>query len=290
VQVHLVDGTFELFRAFFSAPSRTNSSGREVGASVGWCYSLLRLLRSSNVSHVAVAFDHVIESFRNEMFAGYKTGEGIEPALWQQAELVERVTTAMGVVCWPMVDFEADDSLATGAARFSSLPEVEKVVIASPDKDLTQCLVHPKVITWDRIRDTTLDVEGVKSKFGILPESIPDYLALVGDTADGIPGIPRWGKKGASVVLERYVHLEDIPRDASLWDVDVRGKPTLAANLFSQWDEALLYRKLATLRSDVPLAESLEDLRYRGASRTALTELVQELSEPELLERVEYAD
>lgn len=290
VQVHLVDGTFELFRAFYSAPSRRNAAGREVGASLGWFRSLSRLLQSEGVTHVAVAFDHTIESFRNQLFPGYKTGDGIDPELWQQAELVERVTRALGVVCWPMVEFEADDALATAAFAFADSPEVDRVVIASPDKDLTQCTVHPKVITWDRIRNTTLDARGVEAKFGIRPESIPDYLALVGDPQDGIPGVPRWGKKAASQVLARYVHLERIPRNPAGWEVDVRGKPALAENLFGDWDAVLLYRTLATLRRDVPLREGLPELRHHGASPGALAELVTELAEPDLLQRVLYAD
>jgi 5'-3' exonuclease len=290
VQVHLVDGTFELFRAFYSAPPRKNADGREVGAALGWFRSLSRLLQGDGATHVAVAFDHVIESFRNRLFAGYKTGAGIDPVLWQQAQLVERVTRALGVVCWPMVEFEADDALCTAAFRFADLAEVERVVIASPDKDLTQCTVHPKIVTWDRIRNTTLDAQGVEAKFGVRPASIPDYLALVGDPQDGIPGVPRWGKKAASLILARYVHLERIPRDAAAWDVPVRGKLGLAENLFADWDAVLLYRTLATLRQDVPLAEELGQLEYRGASRTALTELVRELAEPDLLQRAVYAD
>jgi 5'-3' exonuclease len=290
VQVTLVDGTFELFRAFYSAPAQKNAAGREIGATLGWFRSLAALVKRPASTHVAVAFDHVIESFRNTLFAGYKTGEGIEPALWQQAPLVEQVTRALGVVCWPMVEFEADDALATAAARFALLPEVSRVVIASPDKDLAQCAVSPKVVLWDRIRDTITDADGVVSKFGVAPQSIPDYLALVGDTADGIPGIPRWGKKGAATVLARYQHLEAIPRDVARWDVDVRGKAALAEQLFAAWDSALLYRTLATLRCDVPLTETLEAVRYRGASRHEMSELLRELQEPELEQRVTYAE
>jgi 5'-3' exonuclease len=290
VQVHLIDGTFELFRAFYSAPSRKNRRGREVAAASAWFRSLARLVSTTDVTHVAVAFDHTIESFRNELFAGYKTGDGIDPALWQQAGLVEDVTRALGVTCWPMVEFEADDALATAALRFADEAAVERVVIASPDKDLTQCTVHPKVITWDRIRDTTLDARGVEEKFGVRPSSIPDYLALVGDPQDGIPGVPRWGKKAASSVLARYLHLESIPKDAESWDVAVRGKPALGEQLFADFDSVLLYRTLATLRRDVPLPESLDALRYHGASRAAVSELGEELDDPELEQRVSYAD
>jgi 5'-3' exonuclease len=206
------------------------------------------------------------------------------------AELVERTTRALGVVCWPMVEFEADDALATAAFRFADHDDVERVVIASPDKDLTQCTVHPRVVTWDRIRDTTYDARAVEAKFGVRPQSIPDYLALVGDPQDGIPGVARWGKKAAASVLARYLHLERIPRDPSQWNVDVRGKPALAENLFADLEAVLLYRTLATLRRDVPLAEALDDLRHQGASRAALSELVEELEEPELEQRVVYAD
>jgi 5'-3' exonuclease len=284
VKLHLVDGTFELFRAFYSAPSRRNADGQEVGATLGILRSYSSLLSVPGVTHVAVAYDHVIESFRNQLFPGYKTGDGIEPALWSQAGLVEEAASALGLVMWPMVEFEADDAMATAAYRWRDA--VEQVVLCSPDKDLAQCLTSDNVVTWDRIRDRTLDRAGVPEKFGVAPESIPDYLALVGDTADGIPGIPRWGAKSAGAVLSHYKHLEAIPAEASQWAIKVRGAEALADNLKLQLDQAKLYRTLATLRFDVPLAESLEDLTFRGVDGPALTLLCVKLGEPDLAERL----
>jgi 5'-3' exonuclease len=284
VKLYLVDGTFELFRAFYSAPSRRNGSGQEVGATLGILRSYSTLLGTPGVTHVAVAYDHVIESFRNRLFPGYKTGDGIEPALWSQAGLVEEAATALGLVMWPMVEFEADDALATAAERWRDA--VEQVVLCSPDKDLAQCLTSDNVVAWDRIRDRTLDRAGVPEKFGVSPESIPDYLALVGDTADGIPGIPRWGAKSAGAVLAHYKHLEAIPAEASQWGIKVRGAEALADNLKMQIEQAKLYRTLATLRFDVPLTETLADLVFRGVDAPALTLLCVKLGEPELAERL----
>lgn len=290
VQIHLVDGTFELFRAFYGAPSAKAPDGREVGATRGVLRSCLRLLRQPEVTHVAWAFDHVIESFRNDLFAGYKTGEGIEPALYAQFELAESACRALGVVVWPMIEFEADDALATACARFRVLPEVERVVICSPDKDLAQCAIDDSVVLWDRVRDKRLDRQGVVEKFGVLPESIPDYLALVGDTADGIPGIPRWGAKAASTLLRRYKHLEQIPKDSVVWDVAVRGAQALSFNLRQQFDAALLYRRLATLRTDVPLTEDLSALAHRGIDWVKLEALCAELGDEAFLERLRKSD
>ena len=216
------------------------------------------------MTHVAVAFDHVIESFRNDLFAGYKTGEGVPADLLAQFHPAEDAARALGIVVWPMVDFEADDALATGAHRYAALPEVEQVVICSPDKDLAQCVRGARVVTLDRMRRRLFDEEGVKEKFGVAPASIPDWLALVGDDADGIPGVPRWGAKSAAVLLARYRSLEDIPDEEDEWDVPVRGAAALAASLRAHREEARLYRTLATLRTDVPLPEDLEALRYRG--------------------------
>ncbi len=290
MKVHLIDGTFELFRAFYGAPSARTPDGTEVGATRALLRSFQSLLRRPEVTHVACAFDHVIESFRNQLFPGYKTGEGIDPALWSQSELVERATAALGIVVWPMVEFEADDALATAAVRFAQMDEVTEVVLCSPDKDLTQCIINDKIVTWDRIRDRRLNRTGVVEKFGVQPESIPDYLALVGDSADGIPGIARWGAKGASTVLARYGHIEQIPKHAKDWDVKVRGAMTLADNLAAQYDDALLYRTLATLRTDVPLTQGLEELRYRGAIREQLSALCAEIGDDDLLARVDFAD
>lgn len=277
MRLHLVDGTYELFRAYFGAPPRRAPDGREVGATVGLAQSLLSLLREPGVSHVAVAFDHVVESFRNAIFDGYKTGEGIEAELRDQFELAEEVVRELGVVVWSMVEFEADDALAAAAARWRDDPQVEQVVLCSPDKDLAQCVVEKKVVTFDRRRGITLDAAGVEEKFGVSPRSIPDYLGLVGDSADGIPGIPRWGAKSAAAVLARYGRIEDIPAEAADWDIKVRGAATLAANLAERRDAAQLYRRLAVLRTDVPLAEELGDLEWRGASRTAVAALAERL-------------
>jgi 5'-3' exonuclease len=286
VQVHLIDGTFELFRAYFAVPKSQNGAGVEVGAARGLLRSFAALVGSGEVTHVACAFDHVIESFRNELFDGYKTGDGIDPDLYSQFGLAERVTRALGIVTWPMIDFEADDAIATACARFVSEPEVTRVVIASPDKDLTQCVLGEKVVCWDRLRNTRLDAAGVVTKFGVAAESIPDYLALVGDTADGIPGIPRWGAKSASSVLAQYRHLENIPSDVGAWSVKVRGAEALSQSLEAMREQSLLYRRLATLRCDVPLLETLDDLRWRGAPEAELTALCEELGETGVVERL----
>lgn len=267
-RVHLIDGTYELFRSFFGAPAAT-VGGREVGAARGMVRSFAALLRSGVVSHGAVAFDHVIESFRNDLFAGYKTGEGLEPALAGQFGLAEEVSAALGLVVWPMIEFEADDALAAAAVRLADDPAVTQVIIASPDKDLCQVVRGDRVITWDRLRDRTFDEAGVRERLGVPPTSVPDLLALVGDEADGIPGLPRWGAKSAATVLGRYPRLEDIPVDGP-WDVAVRGAAALMASLRAQRDDALLYRRLATLRTDVPIDASLATLAWRGPDRPAL--------------------
>ncbi|HHH29954.1 MAG TPA: flap endonuclease [Polyangiaceae bacterium] len=273
MQVHLIDGTYELFRMFYGAPSSVNPAGREVGAVEALLNSFSMLVRNDDVTHVAVAFDHVIESFRNELFDGYKTGEGIDPQLSGQFHLAEDACRALGLVVWPMVEFEADDALATAAARFHADPRVDRVVIGSPDKDLCQCVRGKEVITWDRRRQKVFDEAGVLEKHGVPPASIPDFLALVGAAADGIPGIPRWGAKGTALVLRRYGSLENIPLDHERWDIKVRGGATLAKNLSHQLDDARLYKQLATLREDVPLAEELDALEYRGADREAFAKL-----------------
>ncbi|HET6415144.1 MAG TPA: 5'-3' exonuclease H3TH domain-containing protein [Polyangiales bacterium] len=286
MRVHLVDGTYELFRAWFGAPEASSPAGREVGATRGFLRSLAAMLRTGEVTHVACAFDQTVESFRNELFEGYKTGEGLEPDLLSQFTLAERASQALGIVTWPMVEFEADDALASGAAKFRGAPGVEQVLICSPDKDLTQCVDGTKVVTLDRRRQIVLDEDGVREKFGVSPESIPDYLALVGDAADGIPGIPRWGAKSAARVLAKWRHIEDIPEDHELWGVEVRGAATLAKNLGTRRQDALLYRRLATLRTDVPIDESLNELRWRGPERSALEALCEEIGERTLLDRI----
>jgi len=285
VKVHLVDGTYELFRAYFGVPP-AHAAGRPVGAVRGLLATLASLLRERDVSHVAVAFDTEIESFRNQMFDGYKTGEGIEPDLLAQFELAERAIAALGVVVWSMVEFEADDGLATGAARFQDAPGVEQVIICSPDKDLSQCVIESRVICRDRRKGVDRNEADVLERFGVPPASIPDWLGLVGDSADGIPGIPGWGAKSTATVLGHYRTIEAIPDSAAEWPMKVRGRDRLAASLAGRREEADLYRRLATLRRDVPLAEGLDDLRWRGPRRADLEALCREIGAEEILERV----
>ena len=284
MRVHLVDGTYELFRAWFGAPPERAPSGQEVGAARSLARQLLRHVRDEGITHVGVAFDHVIESFRNELFDGYKTGEGLDPALLGQFELAEDVTRALGFVTWPMVEFEADDALATAAARFGSDPRVAQVRLLTPDKDLAQCVTSTRVVTvW---KERLLDEEGVRARFGVAPASIPDYLALVGDAADGIPGLPGFGERSAAVLLAEYRHLERIPADPREWRVALRGAARLGATLAERAADARLYRTLATLRTDVPLAEDLAALEWHGANRGALAEVCERLGDSELMERV----
>jgi len=284
VIVHVIDGTYELYRAHFGAPSASARDGREVGATRGLMRSLLVLLGEPDVTHVGCAFDHVIESFRNQLFAGYKTGEGIEPALYAQFPLAEEACRALGVVTWPMIDFEADDALATMAARGAADAAVTQVVICSPDKDLTQCVEGQRVVCRDRMRNRLFDVAGVEERLGVAPASVPDYLALVGDSADGIPGVPRWGAKSAAAVLAHHAHLEQIPDDAARWGVKVRGASALAQSLAGAREEARLYRTLATLRRDAPLEETPEALRWRGPDEAALRALALELNDERIVE------
>jgi 5'-3' exonuclease len=286
VRLHLVDGTYELFRSYFGAPKALNARGMEVGATRGILRSLYALLREDGVSHVACAFDHVVESFRNTLYPGYKTSEGVPADLLAQFPLVERAAHALGVVVWPMVEFEADDALATAAARWADDAQVEQVLICTPDKDLAQCVRGSKVVCFDRLRRVVRDEAGVVAKFGVPPASIPDWLALVGDSADGFPGVPRWGEKAAAALLARYGHVEDIPRDERQWNITVRGAAALAKSLREHEEEVVLYRTLATLRTDAPLSETLDDLRWRGARRAALMDLCREMDDLGFVERV----
>jgi 5'-3' exonuclease len=286
LNVHLVDGTYELFRAHFGAPSATAKDGREVGAVRGLCRSLAALLREEGVTHVAVAFDHVIESFRNGLFPGYKTSAGVPAALLSQFALAEEAARALGLVVWPMVELEADDALASAAARFADRPGVERVLLCTPDKDLAQCVRGRKVVGFDRMRRRLLDEDGVRQKFGVAPHSIPDWLALVGDAADGIPGVPRWGERSASALLSRYGRLEAIPDAEEGWEVAVRGAAALCESLRRHRQEAELYRTLATLRTDAPLAEDLEGLRWRGVDGDRLAALEAALGASELAGRL----
>jgi 5'-3' exonuclease len=286
MRIHLVDGTYELFRQYYGAPPSTSPDGRAVGATLGLLRTLLSLLAEGGVSHVACAFDHVIRSFRNDLFPGYKTEEGVPEELLAQFPLAERATFALGVTVWPMVAFEADDALATAALRWAEADGVEQVVICSPDKDLAQCVRGSRIVCLDRRRRLLLDEAGVQQKFGVPPAAIPDWLALVGDSADGIPGIPGWGAKTSSALLARYGHIEAIPDDAGAWDVPVRGAAALASSLRERRPEAALYKTLATLRTDVPLEEDLPDLAWIGARRDALDQLCLECGDAEIPGRV----
>ena len=276
MEVYLIDGTYELFRAYFALPALESPNGQPVGAVRGLVQSLLRLMRDNEVTHIGCAFDSVIPSFRNDLFPGYKTGEGTPPELLSQFPLAERAVDALGIRVWPMVDFEADDAIATAVEQLRAHPAVERILICSPDKDLGQLVEGDRVVCLDRRRELMIDEPGVVAKFGVPPVSIPDLLALTGDTADGIPGLPRWGAKTTAAVLSRYVRLESIPLDDP-WDIKVRGAANLQETLAREFDNALLYRELATLRRDVPVPAGLEDVRWRGARRTDYHAFCEEL-------------
>jgi len=263
VTIHLVDGTYELFRHFYAIPSAKNRDGEEVAAVRGVMYSIRGLVQDG-ATHIGVATDHVIESFRNDLWAGYKTGEGIDPALWAQFPLLEEGLRAWGLTVWPMVDVEADDALASAAAKAALDPRVDQVVICSPDKDLAQCVRGTRVVQRDRVRKVTRDEAGVVTKFGVPPASIPDYLALVGDASDGFPGLAGWGPKSAATVLARFGHLDAIPDDHRTWGVDVARAGSLAATLTRDRALARLFRELAMLRTDVPVFESVDELAWSG--------------------------
>ncbi len=284
MKLHLIDGTYELYRAFYALPPLTAPDGRHVGAIRGLMTSLLALLSTENVTHVACSFDHVIESFRNRLFPGYKTGTGVPQELLDQFELAERAVETLGIVVWPMVEFEADDAIATAAARWKDVPEIEQVVICSPDKDLAQMIEDTKVVLLDRRKNVILDESAAIEKFGVTPQSIPDYLALVGDAADGIPGVPKWGKRSSAQLLRHYIHLEQIPRNHEDWGVKLRGAETLAASLIAHKEEALLYKKLATLRMDVPIKETLDGLEWRGVDKQSYIDLCNELGFSRILD------
>lgn len=284
MKIHLVDGTYELFRAHFGAPPKKAPDGMEVGATLGLLRSLMLLLSDPEVTHVAVAFDHVIESFRNKMYAGYKTGAGVDPNLLAQFPLAEKAASALGLVVWPMVKFEADDAIATAVARFK-VKSVKQIIICSVDKDLTQMVDGERVVCWDRRREIILDEQGVIGKFGVGPESIPDYLALVGDSADGYPGIKGWGAASTSAVLSRFKHIESIPPDPNQLGLGLGRATTLLENLKKNYNDALLFRELSTLRRDVPIKETLKDLQWQGAY-PRLKKLCHELGEARIPERV----
>jgi 5'-3' exonuclease len=283
VQVHLVDGTYELFRYFYALPGHTTADGREVAAVRGVLGTVLQLLEEG-ATHVGVATDHVIESFRNDLWAGYKTGDGVDPVLKSQFHPLEDALVAMGVTTWAMVEFEADDALAAAARQAAADPAVDQVVICTPDKDLGQCVVGDRIVQLDRRKGTVFDEAGVTAKFGVPPESIPDYLGLVGDTADGFPGIPGWGAKSAAAVLARYRHLEDIPPLGDRWDISVRGAAKLAAALVGGWEHALLFRDIATTRADCLDPFPVDDLRWRGPTE-AFAEVAESVEAPRLAGR-----
>ena len=284
-KLYLIDGTYELFRHHFGAPPRQAPNGMQIGATAGIVGSTLALLTESEVTHIAAAFDSVIESFRNEMFPPYKDSTGMDRDLLDQFPIAERAMRAIGVAVWSMYDYEADDALATGARRW--VGDVDEVIVMTPDKDLSQLYDDPKIRGYNRREGAFIDRKTVVDKFGVEPESIPDWLGLVGDSADGLPGLPGWGAKSSATVLARYRHLEDIPLDASLWDVKVRGADKLAATLVERMSEALLYRYLAQLRTDVPLPDSLSDLEWKGVPRERFEALCDELGFDDLRSRPE---
>jgi 5'-3' exonuclease len=263
VEIYLVDGTYELFRHFFAVPSARDDQGREVGAVRGVLNSVKTIIER-NSPYVGVATDHVIESFRNELYSGYKTGEGIPPELYSQFPILEEELTRMGVRVWAMVEFEADDALASAAIKSLTDVRVDRVVICTPDKDLGQCVSGTRIVQLDRRKQIFLDEAGIIEKFGVQPKSIPDYLALVGDSADGFPGIRGWGRKAAASVLSRYLHIENIPSDWRQWDASIRSAKALAESLQGSMENAFLFRTLATLRTDVPVFESIDDLLWKN--------------------------
>jgi 5'-3' exonuclease len=286
VKLHLVDATFELFRAYFARPAERGPDGRPINAVRGLMDSMLSLLREPDVTHVAAATDYVITSWRNDVFRGYKTEAGVPRELLSQFRDAERGLRALGIVTWPMVEDEADDALATAVDRFADDPGVEGIVICSVDKDLAQCVRGTKVVLRDRMRNITYDEAGVVAKFGVHPPSIPDYLALVGDSADGYPGLPGWGSKSAAAVLAAFGHLEAIPDEPVNWHLDIRNAGRLAITLRDRRDEALLYRRLAILNRDSAINGTLDDLEWRGVPRDAFESLTRELGLERIAERV----
>jgi 5'-3' exonuclease len=273
-----------LFRHFFAVPAASDVNGREVGAVRGVLNSVLSMIEKG-ATHIGVATDHVVESFRNDLYPGYKTGEGVAPELLSQFPILEEELAAMGVVVWPMIEFEADDALASAAAKAAQEEHVGQVIICTPDKDLSQCVAGTRVVQLDRRRDAVRDEAGVVARFGVSPQSIPDYLAVVGDSADGFPGVQGWGTKAAALVLSQYPHLENIPKDWRAWHPSIKRARALSESLFNAWDDALLFRRLATLRLDVPVFETVEDLRWKGP-RSDFGEHCKKMKMPVLFGRV----
>jgi 5'-3' exonuclease len=284
MDVYLIDGTYELFRHFFAVPSAKDASGQEIGAVRGVLTSVLSMLEKG-ATHLGVATDHVVESFRNDLYPGYKTSEGVPEELLSQFPILEEALESMGVKVWPEVYFEADDALASAAAKAAGDERVGQVLICTPDKDLAQCVAGKRVVQLDRRRDILRDEAGVLEKFGVRPQSIPDYLAVVGDSADGYPGIAGWGLKAAALVLSQYPRLEEIPRDWQAWHPSIKRARALCESLCSAWDDALLFRTLATLRLDAPVFDSVEDLRWKGP-RPNFEETCKRIKAPDLLRRV----
>ena len=287
MDVHLIDGTYELFRHFYAVPSALDSNGQEIGAVRGVLTSVVSMIERG-ATHIGVATDHVVESFRNDLYAGYKTSEGVPQELLSQFPILEEAQAAMGVKVWPMVYFEADDALAAAAAKAALDERVNQVLICTPDKDLSQCVRGTRVVQLDRRRDILRDEAGVVEKFGVKPQSIPDYLAVVGDSADGFPGVTGWGPKAAALTFSQYPHLEDIPKDWKDWHPSIRRARPLSESLFGAWDDALLFRTLATLRLDVPVFDTVEDLRWMGA-RTNFESVCLQMKAPDLFRRVSVA-
>jgi 5'-3' exonuclease len=283
MDVHLVDGTYELFRHFFALPSAQDANGQEIAALRGVLTSVLSMIEQG-ATHIGVATDHVVESFRNELYSGYKTSEGVAPELLSQFPILEEALEAMGVLVWPMVYFEADDALAAAAAKAAQDERVNKVLICTPDKDLAQSVLGRRVVQVDRRRNIERDEAGVVAKFGVSPQSIPDYLAVVGDSADGYPGLRGWGEKAAALTFSQYPHFEDIPKDWREWHSSIKRARALSECLLANWDDALLFRKLATLRLDVPVFESVEDLRWKGP-RANFEDHLRRLKAPAIMER-----
>ena len=287
MDVHLIDGTYELFRYFFAVPSTKDATGQEIGAVRGVIGSVLSMIEAG-ATHLGVATDHVVESFRNDLYEGYKTSEGVDPELLSQFAILEEALQAMGVVVWPMVEFEADDALASAAAKAAQDERVRQVIICTPDKDLGQCVTGTRIVQLDRRRDILRDEAGVIAKFGVGPKSIPDYLAVVGDSADGYPGVSGWGVKAAALTLSQYARLEDIPENWKEWHPSIRKARVLSESLFNSWDNAVLFRTLATLRLDVPVFETVEDLRWRGP-RPEFEEECRRMQAPDLFARAQSA-
>ena len=287
MDIHLVDGTYELFRHFFAVPPAEDINGQEIGAVRGVLKSVLSMIERG-ATHIGVATDHVVESFRNDLYSGYKTSEGVPHELLAQFPILEEMLEAMGVLVWPMVYYEADDALASAAAKAAQDERVTRILICTPDKDLGQCVVGTRVVQLDRRRDIVLGESEIVSKFGVKPQSIPDYLAVVGDSADGFPGIPGWGAKAAAAGLSQYPHLEDIPKDWREWHPAIRRARSLSESLFEAWSDALLFRTLATLRLDVPVFDTVEDLRWKGP-RSTFDDCCRRVKSPDLLHRANAA-